>query len=279
MKQLTIFLCLLIQPILCYSQVFKVEIYGQGQPVLLIPGYSCSGDVWKETVAQLQDRFECHVLTLPGYAGVAPTEGPILEKVKDDIITYVNDLQLKKPILIGHSLGAFMSLWVASEAPDLFGRIIAVDGVPFISAMYDPTATAESMRANPQMNPELVVASFVNQPEEGFIDRVAQAMMYQVEDPARARQIATWQFHGDRRSLGLTFIEMSTTDLRSALPAINSPILVMGSIYGSETTSQMVLQQQYAQAKDKTIKIAQSKHFIMYDQPEWFFAEIEAFLK
>jgi N-formylmaleamate deformylase len=279
MKQLTIFLCLLILPILCYSQVFKVEIYGQGQPVLLIPGYSCSGDVWKETVAQLQDRFECHVLTLPGYAGVAPTEGPILEKVKDDIITYVNDLQLKKPILIGHSLGAFMSLWVASEAPDLFGRIIAVDGVPFISAMYDPTATAESMRANPQMNPELVVASFVNQPEEGFIDRVAQAMMYQVEDPARARQIATWQFHGDRRSLGLTFIEMSTTDLRSALPAINSPILVMGSIYGSETTSQMVLQQQYAQAKDKTIKIAQSKHFIMYDQPEWFFAEIEAFLK
>jgi N-formylmaleamate deformylase len=279
MKQLTIFLCLLIQPILCYSQVFKVEISGQGQPILLIPGYSCSGEVWKETVAQLQDRFECHVLTLPGYAGVAPTEGPILKKVKDDIITYVNDLQLKKPILIGHSLGAFMSLWVASEAPDLFGRIIAVDGVPFISAMYDPTATAEAMRANPQMDPELVVASFVNQPEEGFIDRVAQAMMYQVEDPDRARQIATWQFHGDRRSLGLTFVEMSTTDLRSELPSIESPILVLGSIYGSATTSQMVLQQQYAQAKDKTIKIAQSKHFIMYDQPEWFFAEIEAFLK
>ncbi len=279
MKQFALFLFLMIQPILSYSQVFKVEISGKGQPMLLIPGYSCSGEVWKETVAQLKDRFECHVLTLPGYAGVAPIEAPILEKVKDDILAYVKEKKMEKPMLIGHSLGAFMSLWVASEAPELFGKIIAVDGVPFISAMYDPSATAESMRANPQMNPEVVVNNFINQPNEGFIERTTQAMGFQVEDQNRARQIAIWQYEGDRKTLGLTFVEMSTTDLRGRLSAIVSPILVLGSIYGNESTSQMVLQQQYAQAKDKTIKIAQSKHFIMYDQPEWFFAEIEAFLK
>ncbi|GAB3750221.1 alpha/beta fold hydrolase [Spirosoma pomorum] len=91
---------------------FQVTVTGKGQPVLLLPGYSCSGTVWNETVAHLQDRYECHVLTLPGYAGVAPIKQPVLQTVRDEIIRYIRDKRLDKPVLIGHSLGAFMSLWI-----------------------------------------------------------------------------------------------------------------------------------------------------------------------
>ena len=34
---------------------------------------------------------------------------------------------------------------------------------------------------------------------------------------------------------------------------------------------------QYAELKNKTIKVADAKHFIMYDQPEWFYNQIDAF--
>lgn len=44
------------------KKAFTVSIYGNGQPVILIPGYSCSGDVWKETVQHLSGRYQCHVL-------------------------------------------------------------------------------------------------------------------------------------------------------------------------------------------------------------------------
>ncbi|MDN4164436.1 alpha/beta hydrolase [Cytophagales bacterium LB-30] len=261
-----------------YTPAFRVDVIGQGQPIILIPGYSCSGAVWKETVDQLKGRYECHVVTLAGFAGVPAIESPILETVKNELIAYTREQQLSKPILIGHSLGAFMSLWLSSEAPELFGKVIAVDGVPFISSMFNPAMTADSMRRNPQLDPELVVRNFKSLPSEGFIERTAQAMLYQVNDTARARQIATWQFESDRSTLGLTLIEISTTDLRKAISRIQAPVLVLGSIYNNKETSERILGQQYAAVPHKTIKIADSKHFIMYDQAKWFYQEISAFL-
>src|SRR5678816_2523854 len=56
---------------------FKVQVVGQGRPMILIPGLMSSGDTWKSTVARYQDRFRCHVLTLAGFAGVPPIKDPL----------------------------------------------------------------------------------------------------------------------------------------------------------------------------------------------------------
>ncbi len=258
---------------------FTVEVVGKGKPMLLIPGYSCSGEVWKETVNHLKDKYECHILTLAGFAGAPAIDSPILHTVKEEIIGYVKQNKLNKPILMGHSMGAFLSLWASSEAPDLFGKVICVDGVPFISAMGNPAVTAEEMKRNPYMNAEQVVKNFEALPSEGFVDQVAAAMKTQVTDSLRARQIATWQFESDRRTLGLTLVEMSTTDLREQIANIRQPVLVLGSIYSNRENSQRILGEQYSKVPHKTIHVADSKHFIMYDQPHWFYTEIDAFLR
>lgn len=261
------------------NKAFKVEVVGKGQPIILIPGYSCSGDVWKETVEQLKSKYQCHVLTLAGFAGVPAIDTPILKTVRNEIIRYTKQNKLKKPILMGHSLGAFMSLWVSSEEPTLFGKVICVDGLPFISAMSNPAMTADSMKRSPYMNPAIVVKNFMSMPDSGFIDGTAKAMRSQVEDTARARQIATWQFLSDRRTLGIALVEMSTTDLRKDIAKIRQPVLMLGSIYMNKENSFKVLKEQLANLKNKTIKVADSKHFIMYDQPQWLINEITLFLK
>ncbi len=257
---------------------FKSEVSGKGPALLLIPGYSCSGEVWKETVAALSTSYECHVLTLAGFAGQPAIDTPVLKTVKGDIIRYVKDKNLQKPALVGHSLGAFMSIWVASEAPGLFGKLICVDGVPFISALGKPQITIDSIKNNPAFNPEMVIRNFQNLPEKGFVDRTAMAMRWQVEDTARARQIAVWQYNSDRKTLATTLIEMSTTDLRAALKQIPQPVFVMGSIYQTKEQSERWLKLQYEQTPNLLIKVADSKHFIMYDQPNWFISELTAFL-
>ncbi|MES2646379.1 MAG: alpha/beta hydrolase [Bacteroidota bacterium] len=282
MKKCSIFfsLCLLLLQLQAQStRSFKVEVTGKGQPVILIPGYSCSGDVWKETVEHLKDRYQCHVLTLAGYAGVPAIPSPILETIKNDVIVYVKEHQLKKPILIGHSLGAFMSIWVSSEAPNLFGKMICVDGLPFLSALNNPAANADSLKVDPRFNTDAVIKSFESLPDSGFIDRTAKVMLYQVNDSVRAREIATWQYNSNRRSLGLTLVELSTTDLRPALKKISEPMLVLGSIYANKENSYKLIGAQYANAKQVIIHVADSKHFIMYDQPQWLYNEIDAFLK
>ncbi len=260
-------------------KAFKVEITGKGQPVILIPGYSCSGDVWKETVQHLQSRYECHVLTLAGFAGTPAIDAPVLKSVRDEIIKYTREKKLYKPVLIGHSLGSFMALWVSSTAPDLFGKLVCVDGMPFLSALNDPAANADSLKVNPMYNPATAIKNFENLPNDGFIEYTAKAMNSQVSDTAKARMIATWQYLSNRRTLALTLLDLATTDLRKDIVRIKQPILVLGSIYMTKENSYKLIGEQFKGAKQVTIHVADSKHFIMYDQPLWFYKEIDQFLQ
>lgn len=257
---------------------FDVKIIGKGKPVVLIPGYSCSGDVWKETADHLKNKYQLHILTLAGYAGTKPIDSPILQTVHNEIIAYVKTNKLNKPIVIGHSLGAFMGLWLSSSEPDLFGKLICVDGVPFISALTNPDITADSLKDDPRYNLEAVINNFKAIPNEGYVDYMTKAMLYQVQDSTRARQIAEWSYASDRRTLGATIIEMSLTDLRKDIARIKSPVLVLTSLFNTKENSAKIYNQQYAVLPNKTIKVADSKHFIMYDQPEWFYTEIDTFL-
>lgn len=260
------------------QKAFSVTVTGKGQPVILIPGFSCSGDVWKETVDHLKNRFQCHVLTLAGYAGTAAIDSPILKTVRDEIIQYVKQQHLNKPVVIGHSLGSFMGLWISSSAPQLFGKLICVDGMPFFSALNDPNANADSLKKDPSFNSTVIIKSFDRQDEPGFVDMAAKSLAWQVADTARARQIATWQYQSNKRTLGLTFIELATTDLRKNIAAITSPVLVLGSIYYTKEKSYGLIGQQFQNLPSATIHVADSKHFIMYDQPEWFYKELDTFL-
>jgi N-formylmaleamate deformylase len=272
------FLMLTIAGAYCQQKSFKVEVYGSGKPVILIPGYACSGDVWKATVDNLKSQYQLHVITLAGFAGVPPIDTPILKTVKSDLIKYVKDNHLDKPVLIGHSLGAFLSLWAASEEPDLFSKILCIDGLPFISAMSNSSISAEELRRDPVYNAEAAANHFKNMPEKEFEDNRYKAMLTLVSDTGHARLITQWSIASDRKTLGYTFIEMSTTDLRAEIAKINIPVMILGSTYGSKEASQKIFREQYSSLPNKKIIIAPTKHFIMYDDALWFREQVKNFL-
>src|SRR5450631_1155685 len=263
----------------CQQKAFKVEVYGKGEPIFLIPDYAGGGGVWKETVDALKGNYQLHVLTLAGFAGVPPIDTPILKTVKNEIIKYVKENHLNQPVLIGHSLGAFMSLWVASEEPSLFSKILCVDGVPSISAMMNPATTAEEIKNNPSYNAEAVANNFENMPNKEFEDNQFKAILNMVSDSTYARLIAEWSTQSDRKTLGYTYVEMSTTDLRNEISKINIPVLILGSTYSTKEMSKKILNEEYSQLTNKLIIIAPTKHFIMYDDPIWFGEEVKNFLR
>ncbi len=261
------------------QQSFEVKVIGKGNPIILIPGYSCSGEVWNETVDHLKNNYQLHVITIAGFGEAKPIQNDeILKTVRNEIILYVKDNKLKKPMLIGHSLGAFMTLWLQSTEPDLFGKSICVDGLPFVSAVGKPETTVDAVKANPQFNKEAVIKNFKSLPAEGYVKNMTKQMLYQVNDSVRAKQIAEWSFKSDRTTLGSTIVEMSTTDLRKEIAKIKQPILVIASLWGTKEASEKEYNLQYTELKNKTIKVADAKHFIMYDQPQWFYNEIDLFL-
>lgn len=261
------FLMFTIVSAYCQQKSFKVEVYGTGEPIILIPDYFCSGDVWKATVDNLKLKYQLHVVTLAGFAGVPPIDTPILKTVKNDLIKYVTDNHLNKPVLIGHGMGAFLSLWMASEEPSLFSKILCVDGVPFMSAI-----------SNRSMTGEAAATYFKNIPVRESEGKPFKPMLTLVRDTAHAKLLAQWGAASDSKTLRYTFVEMNTADLRNEISKVNIPVLVLGSTYGTKESSQKILSDQYRLLPNKQIVIAPTKHFIMYDDPLWFREQVKNFL-
>src|SRR5580704_4477500 len=106
---------------------FHVDVTGHGQPMILIPGFASSGKTWDSTVAHYKDHYECHVLTLAGFAGEPRIEAPFLETVRKDLAAYIRANKMNKPVIVGHSLGGFLALWLAEQEPNLVGPLVIVD--------------------------------------------------------------------------------------------------------------------------------------------------------
>jgi len=255
-----------------YSQqkAFKVEVYGSGQPIILIPGYACNGDVWHSLVDNLKQNYQLHVLTIAGFAGAPAIDTPVLKTVKNNLSQYVKDNHLNKPVLIGQGLGAFISLWASSDDPSLFSKILNVDGVPFIAAMYNPLVTADDVRKNITYNKEALTNNFKN--------TYYTAMLGIVSDAEHAKQTNTWKAESDTKTLINTLNEISTTDLRKDISKINIPVLILSSTYGTKETSLKILNDQYSLLPNKIITVRAGKFSLLYDSPVWFKEQVKNFL-
>lgn len=262
----------------CQRKAFKAEVYGKGQPIILIPGYACSGAVWNATVASLKANYQLHVLTIAGYASVSAIDSPILKTVKNELIQYVKENHLNKPVLIGHGLGVFMCLWAASEEPFLFSKILCVNGVPFISGMPNASINVQLIKNNPYYNAETLAKHFEKMPDNAFAEIQFKKIKTMVGDSAHARLITSWAIESDRKTLGYTYVEMAATDLRQDISKINIPVLILGRTYGTKEASLKLFSDQYMRLPNKSIIIAPTKDFIMYDDPIWFREQVKNFL-
>lgn len=277
-------LFLLSLSLMARAEGLKVNIAGKGQPMILIPGLTCDAAVWEETVDRYKEQYECHALTLPGFAGNPAIEygDSYLDKMKELIVEYINENEIKNPVIIGHSLGGFLAMSIATDYPELFDKIIIVDSLPFLTAIQMPGATAESAKAFAGNMKKMMLS------QTGETAAVNQKMMLQsmISDPENIETAYEWGASSDVNTVAQAMYELYTTDIRDELDKIESPMMVMGAWiayknYGVTRESTMAnFKSQYAGAENCTIKLTdKGKHFIMWDDPEFFFASVDSFLK
>jgi N-formylmaleamate deformylase len=262
---------------------FTVKVTGKGQPVILIPGLNCPGAVWDETVARYGSQYQCHVVSLAGFAGVAPQQpvpAHLLQDTRDQLLAYIKTQNLKQPVIIGHSLGGFLALWMASTEPAVVGPLEIVDSLPFLPAAQNPTATAGNTRPQAEQMRQQMGKSSLPLPARR---QMAAGM---VTDTARITQVVRWGQASDPATTGQAMYDMYTTDLRPDVARIQQPVLVLGTwaayaAYGATKAGvQGVFEQQYAPLPHLTLRMSEAgKHFVMYDDPQLFFASTDAFLK
>ena len=259
-----------------------VEVFGDGPDMLLIPGLSCGGDVWRGTVEALRGDYRLHVVTLPGFAGTAPwkRQVPFLATSRDELLNYVRAQKLERPAIVGHSLGAHLAYAMAAEDSAAVGPIVAVDGLPFLGALQNSAATPESVR--PQA--EQMLAAFEGITREGFERQNELSLRTMIRDAEAIASVAATSRLSDPATVGRAMFELMQTDLRSALAAIEQPVLQMGAFGGLPTPEMRQwmgdrYREQIAAAPNARFVEMPTLHFVMLDEPELFVATVVEFLE
>lgn len=252
---------------------FEVKKAGKGkQSLLFIPGFASSGDVWNETTAKFEKDFTCYTLTMAGFAGAKPEANPTFKDWEKGIATYIKNHNIQKPIIIGHSMGGGLALAIAADYPELVGKIVIVDTLPCLAAISNPTFTSKENNDCSAM-----ISTFTAMPDEQFKKMQDQSIPRLLADTSMQNTVIDWSMKSDRKTFATMFCDFSNTDLRETIKNIQCPSLILLEAYF--VSLKPSIEAQYKDLKNANLQYAtKGLHFIMYDDKEWYFNQLNNFL-
>ena len=268
---------------------FHVRVDGPAAPVgdvILIPGLASSPEVWDGLTEQLKGRYRVHRIHVQGFAG-APAEdnaqGPVAAPVAEDLARYIAEQGLEKPAVIGHSMGGTIGLMLAARHPDAVGKLMVVDMVPFMGAMFAAPGTTPTAESVAPVADQLY-AGMTTGPEEAYRARAAAAVTGMIATEAARAGPLEDAAASDRQTSASAYRELIVTDLRPELARITAPTQVLYVTFNypgmTPEITDGVYRASFANLPAAELKrIDDSAHFIMLDQPAVFAAEVNAFLE
>nr|WP_291424143.1 alpha/beta hydrolase [Deinococcus sp.] len=102
------------------NRKLQITRYGQGRPVIFIHGLSGSGHWWKRNLPAFTPHFAVYVVELVGYGNAHRQRSLGVQADARMIAAWLEQADLTKAALIGHSLGGQIATRVVALVP---GRI------------------------------------------------------------------------------------------------------------------------------------------------------------
>ena len=257
------------------EKTFQVKVFGSGDPILLFPGFTCTGKVWESTVQELSKNYQCHVFTFAGFGDVPAIEKPWLPKIKEGVQEYILQNKIENTSIIGHSVGGTLALWLATEE-NSFKHLIIVDALASTGALMMPDFKSEYLVYDSPYNKQMLAMSDID--FEGMATQMANGM---AADKDKQIQIKDWMLMADRETYVYGYTDLLKLDLRQDLEKITVPVTILAATepYGYEM-AKSTYEKQYQNLRGYDLKFAEgSNHFIMYDQPVWFLQNLKTTLK
>ncbi|CAN7359046.1 alpha/beta fold hydrolase [Brevundimonas sp. LjRoot202] len=268
---------------------FHVRIDGPEAPVgdvILIPGLSSSPEVWDGLTDELKGRYRVHRIHVQGFAG-APAEdnaeGPVSAPVAEDIARYIAEQGLEKPAVIGHSMGGTIGMMLTARHPDSVGRLMVVDMVPFMGAMFGQPGTNPTPESVAPVA-DMIHQSMANSSREQWLAESGRAITGMINTESQRAGPLEAGATTDQKVAAAAMRELIVTDLRPELARITAPTTVLYVKFNdprmTPEITDGIYRASFANLPSAELKrIDDSAHFIMLDQPALFAAEVNAFLE
>lgn len=260
----------------------SVVVMGSGPDVVLIPGYASSRVVWQSTADRLAATHRVHLVQLAGFAGEPWVHGEsfFVQPAINALAAYIQEAGLERPAIIGHSMGGMSALMLAQQHPDRVGKVMSVDSLPFLSALFSPTMTVDMARSMAAQ----AASSILRATDEDFLASQTATARSMSRDPSTQMAMVEWSLASNKNALAMAIGELMITDLRPGLAAMTTPVW---ALYASDVDGGAPAEladglwgREYAALPGvRLIRVDGSRHFIMADQPERFAEIVDEFLR
>ncbi|AFL83768.1 putative hydrolase or acyltransferase of alpha/beta superfamily [Belliella baltica DSM 15883] len=160
---------------------------GAGKPIILLHGFCETKEMWKIFSEQLSKSHKVYCLDLPGFGESSLKVSQLnLEEVAVTLHDWMEEQEIQKPIIIGHSLGGYVALAMA----ELMGS--EIDGI----GLFHSTAFADDQEKKHTRNKTI---TFIKKHGvEKFIDSFVPPLFSAQHQERLVEEIATLIQYGKK---------------------------------------------------------------------------------
>ena len=205
----------------------KYSAYGNGTPLVLLHGFCEDRTIWNGIYPAFTDDHSILIPDLPGFGQSAhPTIGFSIADIAEQVAEWLASLNVEPAIVIGHSLGGYITLELAKRSPHLLAGI----------GLFHSTAYADTEEKKDTRNK--VIAFVESNGVKAFADSFAAQLFY-VKNRARlGKEIENVrQTAGEtilKTLIGYTKAMRDRSDRSDVLRNFSKPILFLA---GDQDTS------------------------------------------
>lgn len=205
-----------------------LEIFGQGQTIVLVHGWAMHSGIWREFARQLARHYRVICVDLPGHGHSEAIAPFTLERISAELLKAIPE---QRCCWLGWSLGATVVLDIAARYPERVAALVMLAGNPSF-----PSSGLET-QSWPGMDVRLLDA-FAEQLDENFQATLLRFLALQAnglpEQKALLKVLKTAVFEcaaPDKATLQGGLDMLKRTDLRPVLSNLKMPVsLILGGL-------------------------------------------------
>jgi pimeloyl-ACP methyl ester carboxylesterase len=204
------------------DELLEYDVRGNGLPVMLIHGFTEDRRIWDPLLTGMEDKYNWILPDLPG-SGQSVFNGSLsqLNNFSEALKAIVDQEKIRDLVLIGHSMGGYISLAFAEKYPE---KIRAL-GLFHSSSYADSAEKKESREKNIRFIQKNGAALFVEQVIPGLFSD-----SFKAEHPEEIRKLIDRYANFSHDSLVLYLEAMKQRPATTGvLKSITKPVLfIMG---------------------------------------------------
>lgn len=103
----------------------KYQEYGQGKTIVFLHGFLESSAIWDDFAQELSAEYRIFTIDLPGHGGSGMlAEEHSMELMAEEVKNILEIEDVSKILLIGHSMGGYVSLAFAEKYPEMLKGLV-----------------------------------------------------------------------------------------------------------------------------------------------------------